>query len=160
MGGGAKKYSCPPTFKSGGASAPATPPSDYASDYCNRNSYDDMVKSPWANELPQLGLEPGARCCKSDALPIELKGYPTSSVLVGRRISIPQHPPPFYWPMFLPVSPSSRRTWARLTRTPRLPPTPLGRTWARVTRTIAFLPQDLGTINPNCRFPSAEPGHD
>jgi hypothetical protein len=59
-----------------------------------------MVKTPWANELPQLGLELGAPCCKSDALPNELKGYPTSPMLVGRRISIPLHSPPFYWTMF------------------------------------------------------------
>jgi hypothetical protein len=50
-----------------------------------------MVKTPWANELPPLGLEPGAPCCQSDTLPLELKGYPTSAMLVGRRISIPLH---------------------------------------------------------------------
>ena len=63
-------------------------------------------------------------------------------MLVGRRISIPQHPPPFYWPMFLPVSTSC---WARLTRTPRLPPTPLGRTSTQLSVEV-ILAQIVGNF--------------
>ena len=72
-------------------------------------------------ELPRLGLEPGAPGCKSDALPNELKGYPTSSVLVGRRI-IPQHSPPLLKAKAGGMCRLS--SWARLTRT-RLVPHPI-----------------------------------